>query len=54
LQGPATGEKDCDDGKDGDGDGKVDCMDRDCEARDVPTVNLSRSQTALSGRRLTC
>jgi hypothetical protein len=30
CEGPAVGEKDCDDGKDGDGDGKVDCMDRDC------------------------
>ena len=30
CEGPATGEEDCDDGKDGDGDGKVDCMDRDC------------------------
>jgi hypothetical protein len=30
CEGPAVGEHDCYDGIDGDGDGKVDCMDRDC------------------------
>ena len=30
CEGPATGEQDCYDGKDGDGDGKVDCDDADC------------------------
>ncbi|HET7543278.1 MAG TPA: hypothetical protein VFK05_25565 [Polyangiaceae bacterium] len=30
CEGPAVGEEQCDDGIDGDGDGKVDCMDRDC------------------------
>jgi hypothetical protein len=30
CEGPVVGEKDCDDGKDGDGDGKVDCDDEDC------------------------
>ena len=30
CEGPVVGEKDCDDGIDGDGDGKIDCMDRDC------------------------
>ena len=30
CEGPATGEQDCYDGKDGDGDGKVDCDDEDC------------------------
>jgi len=30
CEGPETGEKDCEDGKDGDGDGKVDCDDDDC------------------------
>jgi len=30
CEGPETGEKDCHDGEDGDGDGKVDCLDDDC------------------------
>jgi hypothetical protein len=30
CEGPETGEEDCYDGKDGDGDGKIDCMDDDC------------------------
>jgi len=30
CEGPVVGEKQCDDGKDGDGDGKVDCDDEDC------------------------
>ena len=30
CEGPVVGEKECDDGKDGDGDGKVDCDDEDC------------------------
>jgi len=30
CEGPATGEEDCGDGIDGDGDGKVDCDDEDC------------------------
>ena len=30
CEGPATGERDCEDGIDGDGDGKVDCDDSNC------------------------
>jgi len=30
CEGPVVGEQECDDGIDGDGDGKVDCMDDDC------------------------
>ena len=30
CEGPVVGEQDCDDGSDGDGDGKVDCDDEDC------------------------
>jgi len=34
CEGPETGEEDCHDGKDGDGDGKVDCLDDDCECQE--------------------